>query len=154
MSLHEGQYVTLTFVVRTPSGEQPGDDPRTLLNDDEAVMFWGHEDGISEKALELGADVASWHDGPDVERDPRVTTWANGFGRWHARVPRHAAGPLIAARRAIRDELLARNNEVARHFYLHLERAEEDDTEDTIVYREPATDVADCTSCATDQEKD
>lgn len=49
-----------------------------------------------------------------------VTTWANGFGRWHARVSfpapgygpdhldRHAARIRAKARRAIRRELAAR----------------------------------------------
>lgn len=60
-------YITLTFVVRTPTGEQPGDDPRTLLTDDE-VMFWGREDGITEKALDLGADPSSW----DEDEAPKV----------------------------------------------------------------------------------
>lgn len=94
---------------------------------------------------------------PDVkppEHDPRVATWADGFGRWYARVPRHAAGPVVAARHAIRDELLARNNEVARHHWLHLERAENYDTDDTVVYREPTTTTDECPSCATDREKD
>ena len=45
-----------------------------------------------------------------VKRE-RVTTWADGFGVWHARVPRHCVAPLLAARRAIRDEL---QSDVAR----------------------------------------
>lgn len=68
--------------------------------------------------------------------EPRVSTWADGFGRWYARVPRHAAGPLLAARRAIRDVLRERYTHVARHAWSDLERAEHYDTDDTIVYRE------------------
>ena len=55
----EDQFITLTFVVRTPAGEEPGDDPRSLLTNDE-VMFWGHESGITDKALALGADPSMW----------------------------------------------------------------------------------------------
>jgi hypothetical protein len=68
-----------------------------------------------------------------------VTTWANGFGVWHVRVPRGAASPLIAARRALRDELTARESPsmpVAREIYMHPERVPDLDTADTVVYRE------------------
>ena len=57
--MSDTDFITLTFVIRTPAGEEPGDDPRSLLSDDE-IMFWGHEQGISPKALELGADPAMW----------------------------------------------------------------------------------------------
>lgn len=40
-----------------------------------------------------------------------VTTWADGFGVWHAAVPQHAyARPADAARRAIRRELAERES--------------------------------------------
>lgn len=65
-----------------------------------------------------------------------VTTWANGFGVWHVRVSRTAASPLIAARRALRDELQAREANVARNIWLHPVRVEGLDDDTTIVYRE------------------
>lgn len=67
-----------------------------------------------------------------------VTTWANGFGIWHVRVSRTAASPLVAARRALRDELQVHEapHEVARKIYMKPVRVPELDTEDTIVYRE------------------
>lgn len=65
-----------------------------------------------------------------------TTAWANGFGVWHVRVSRTAAAPLIAARRVLRDELLARENNVARSIWLHPERVPDLDTEDTLVWRE------------------
>lgn len=74
---------------------------------------------------------------------PNVTTWANGFGVWHARVSRHAASPLIAARRALRDELQARESAsapVAREVWMRPIRAPDLDTAETIVYREGNVD--------------
>lgn len=71
-----------------------------------------------------------------------VTTWANGFGVWHVRVSRTAASPLIAARRALRDELQAREsraNPVARDVWMRPVRVEDLDDESTIVYREGET---------------
>jgi len=65
-----------------------------------------------------------------------VTTWANGFGIWHVRVPRDCVGPLIAARRGLRDELLSRNADVRRSIWMNPVRVPEYDTSDTIVYRE------------------
>jgi hypothetical protein len=68
-----------------------------------------------------------------------VTTWANGFGVWYVRVPRYAASPLIAARRALRDELTARESRtspVARQIYMRPSRVPEMDDSETIVYRE------------------
>jgi hypothetical protein len=68
-----------------------------------------------------------------------VTTWADGFGVWHVRVSRHAASPLIAARRALRHELTLRESPtapVAREIYMRPVRVTGLDTEDTIVYRE------------------
>jgi hypothetical protein len=68
-----------------------------------------------------------------------VTTWADGFGIWHVRVSRDAASPIIAARRALRDELTLRESPsapVARLIYMRPVRVTELDTEDTIVYRE------------------
>lgn len=63
-------YLTLTFVVRAPVDGPPiadrglgvpFDDPRDLLTSDE-VMFWAKEDGITLKALDLGADPDLWDD--------------------------------------------------------------------------------------------
>lgn len=69
------------------------------------------------------------------------STWANGFGVWHVRVSRDTTGPLAVARRALRDELLARENDVARSVWMHPERVPDLDTPDTLVYREgKATD--------------
>ena len=68
--------------------------------------------------------------------EPRVTTWADGYGVWHARVPAGCVSPLIAARKALRDELQAREAHVAREVWLHPERVPELDTAGTVVYRE------------------
>lgn len=65
-----------------------------------------------------------------------VTTWANGFGVWHVRVSRTAAAPLIAARRALRDVLTARESNVDRRIWMHPVRVPEHDDATTIVYRE------------------
>lgn len=67
---------------------------------------------------------------------PGVTTWADGWGVWHARVPRDCVSPLIAARRALRDELVPREPRCDRAVWMHPERIPELDTDDTIVYRE------------------
>jgi hypothetical protein len=77
-----------------------------------------------------------------AEHDPRVTAWANGFGVWHVRVPRHAVAPLLAARRALRDELEARENpaKLNRDVWLHPVRVEELDDAATIVYKEASPD--------------
>jgi hypothetical protein len=74
-----------------------------------------------------------------VEHAPRVTVWANGFGIWHVRVPRDCVSPLIAARRALRDELTAREAHCARSVWMYPVRVPELDAHgepDTIVYRE------------------
>lgn len=65
-----------------------------------------------------------------------VNTWANGFGVWHVRVSRSAASPLIAARHALRDELQARDANVARRIWMHPVRVSNLDDAETIVYRE------------------
>lgn len=64
------------------------------------------------------------------------TTWADGFGRWHARVSRAAASPLLAARKAIRTALEERDPNVAPHAWRDLQRAEVHDTPETVVYAE------------------
>lgn len=69
-------------------------------------------------------------------RNPAVSTWADGFGVWHVRVSANAASPLIAARRALRDELTPRVTNLARSVWLHPQRVPDLDTENTIVYRE------------------
>lgn len=84
----------------------------------------------------------------------QVSTWADGFGRWHARVSKHAAAPLLAARRAIRDELEARNTNLDRRFWTDLERRPEYDDGDTIVYAEPSTERATCRHCGRTIVKD
>lgn len=80
------------------------------------------------------------HDTFVAEHEPAapvaVTTWANGFGVWHARVPRNAGFPLIAARRAIRDELLARVKDCRRDVWMYPVRVLELDEAETLVYRE------------------
>lgn len=68
--------------------------------------------------------------------DPAVRTWADGFGVWHARVRTGVIAPLLAARRAIRDELLARENDVDRDVWVRLERVPDLDDEGTKVWRE------------------
>lgn len=78
----------------------------------------------------------------ELTRDPNVTTWADGFGVWYARVPRNCVSPLIAARRAIRDEIVSREapREVRREIWMHPTRREDLDDENTIVYRENTAD--------------
>lgn len=73
-----------------------------------------------------------------MDHGPRVQAWADGFGVWHVRVPRGIPGIIIAARRALRDELTAREANVAREVWLHPERVPDMDDDDTIVYREGA----------------
>jgi len=64
-------------------------------------------------------------------------TWADGYGVWHVRVSRNAASPLIAARRALRNELQARQAApVRRAIWMHPDFCEELSDEATIVYRE------------------
>jgi hypothetical protein len=72
--------------------------------------------------------------------DPRVTTWANGFGVWHARVPAECVSPLIAARRALRDEIVPRDAHAHRDVWMHPVRVPELDEPGTIVYREGETE--------------
>jgi hypothetical protein len=67
---------------------------------------------------------------------PRVTTWADGFGVWHVRVPKDSASPVVAARRALRAELLEREEHVAGWVWMQAVRVPEQDTEDGIVFRE------------------
>jgi hypothetical protein len=72
--------------------------------------------------------------------DPRVTTWADGFGIWHARVtysgPLESSGAVIIARKALRDELTPRVANLDRAVWLRPERVLELDTPNTVVYRE------------------
>lgn len=42
---------------------------------------------------------------------PRIKTWADDIGRWHALVPVGMASPFIAARGAIRHELVLRSSD-------------------------------------------
>lgn len=84
---YDGEFVTLTFVVRTGPGdmEEP-EDPRTLLTNDE-VMFWGSEPGISKQALDLGADPDMWIDTPRTH--PRtVGEWVAEYHRLDAEANR------------------------------------------------------------------
>lgn len=75
-------------------------------------------------------------------------SWANGFGVWHVRVSRHAASPLIAARRVLRDELTQRENNVAREVWMRPVRVPELDTDDTVVYKEGSlTERVTCRDC-------
>lgn len=61
-------YRTYTFVVKVPDDLTQDerdfytDDPRPLLNDNDKVMFWGMEGGITQAALDLGADPTSWEE--------------------------------------------------------------------------------------------
>jgi hypothetical protein len=69
-------------------------------------------------------------------RGPSAHTWADGFGVWHVRVSTSAAWPLGIARRALRDELQARDAQVARGVWMRPARVPEMDAEGTMVYRE------------------
>lgn len=78
---------------------------------------------------------------------PRVTAWADGYGTWHVRVPRHAVSPIIGARHALRDELTAREGDkLAPEVWRYPVRVPELDTPGTLVYRE--ADRATCRYCA------
>jgi len=68
-----------------------------------------------------------------------VGVWADGWGVWHVRVSRNAASPLIAARRALRDEIVPRERNVARDVWMRPVRVTDLDTPETIVYREGVT---------------
>lgn len=63
-------------------------------------------------------------------------TWANGYGVWHVRVGRTCVAPLLAARKALRDELTARDSNVDRDVWLHCVEVAEASNADTVVYRE------------------
>ncbi len=78
-----------------------------------------------------------------AEHDGHVkAVWANGFGVWHVRVDRNHSGALLVARKALRDELEARENpaRLNRDVWLHPVRVEELDDADTIVYKEASPD--------------
>lgn len=63
-----------------------------------------------------------------------VTTWADGFGRWYARVPRDHPTPVVAARDAIDAEVRARHqNDALRN---GVEAAPSYYTDTTLVFRE------------------
>lgn len=68
--------------------------------------------------------------------DGAVTTWADGFGVWHVRVSRSCVAPILAARRALRDELQAREANIAREAWLHCVEVPELSDAETVVYRE------------------
>jgi hypothetical protein len=72
----------------------------------------------------------------ETEDTMQPITWADGFGVWHVRVSRHAASPLIAARRSLRDELQARERNLDPRIFMHPIRVTDLDTEDAVVYRE------------------
>jgi hypothetical protein len=72
----------------------------------------------------------------ETEDTMQPVTWADGFGLWHVRVSRHAASPLIAARRSLRDELQARERNLDPRIFMHPIRVTDLDTEDAVVYRE------------------
>ena len=69
--------------------------------------------------------------------DPRVTTWADEFGVWHTRVPAACISPLIAARRALRDEIAPRDPKAHRSVWMKPVRVPDlDESGATLVYRE------------------
>lgn len=51
--------------------------------------------------------------------DDRIDTWADGYGRWHALVPETMAGPMIAARVAIRAQGIQRMTDQGSPFLEH-----------------------------------
>ena len=59
-----------------------------------------------------------------VESTCAITTWADGFGLWHARVPNSLgnAADAQAARQIIIDELVAREQKVGESVIAVLER--------------------------------
>lgn len=66
-------------------------------------------------------------------------TWADGRGAWHVRVSRNAVAPLIAARKALCNEILPREADPAgidRNVWMRPVRVPDMDTDDTMVYRE------------------
>lgn len=58
----EGAYMTLTYVVRLPLNPSfdTSLDIRELVSDDDAIMFWAAEHGVSEVALTAGAEPGDW----------------------------------------------------------------------------------------------
>lgn len=97
------------------------------------------DDKASFRAAHATASAPSAGEAPPAplaapEAAPAV--WADGFGRWHARVSRAAASPLLAARKAIRAALEARDPKVAPHAWRDLTRVEAHDTPETVVYAE------------------
>lgn len=68
---------------------------------------------------------------------PRVTTWADGWGTWHVRVPdSEGFWGLGAARQALRYEIVSRDKHAHRDVWMHPVRVPELDEPGTIVYRE------------------
>jgi hypothetical protein len=63
-----------------------------------------------------------------------TTTWANGFGTWHAKVPNARANPRSVARNAIRQELQDRSAPGEMFRGLRVQLVEK--TETHSVYRE------------------
>jgi hypothetical protein len=61
---------TYTFVVEVPDDLTPdemdfyADDGRRALEDDERVMFWAMEPGVTEHVIGLGAEPSEWPDQP------------------------------------------------------------------------------------------
>lgn len=62
--------------------------------------------------------------------------WANGFGVWHVRVSRAEADPRAAASAALREELEAREANLATEVWSDPQRVPDLDDEATIVYTE------------------
>lgn len=132
---------------------------------DEKIRLTMTPSGVDRIAAHTGetpaeVEAAAQRQGFTVEHDPRVTVWANGFGVWHVRVPRNAAGPLLAARRALRDELSQRANRsqqgssLAREVWLYAVELPELSDAETIVYREWLRDTDPLPAWATETQEE
>lgn len=95
--------------------------------------------GAESRVKEIRAQLAQLEAQDDDARAAvpiPVTTWADGFGVWHVRVSESAVSPIIAARRALRTELEARQNNVDPHVWKYPIHVAEMDGDGTVVYRE------------------
>ncbi len=94
------------------------------------------------KPRPLGSDRDKYHGNPNARRNksgskvPNTHAWADGFGTWHVRISRGAASPLIAARKVLRDEITARQDDVADFVWKKPVRVQSLDDAETVVYRE------------------
>lgn len=65
-----------------------------------------------------------------------ATVWADGYGRWHVLVPMGAASPVLAARRALREEIKARDARTHQAAWMGCVRVPQYDAPGRLAYAE------------------